>query len=71
MRKLLEWVWVIQVKTFTNDNNRKVVKRRLNPYNPLTYIVMLIFLIVGVIMFGVVGLKNEVNMEELMFKWVR
>lgn len=68
MRKLLKYLYVIQEKTY-DKKFRKAVKRRLNPYNPLTYLFIVIFLIVGVIMFGVVGLKNEINIDELKFKW--
>lgn len=32
---------------------------RLNPYNPLSYIVLIIVLIVGTIMFGIVGFWKE------------
>ena len=69
MRKLLKYLYVIQEKTHHDEFRRKRVKRRLNPYNPLTYVVMVSVIIVGVIMFGVVGLKNEINIDELKFKW--
>jgi len=42
----------------------------LNPFHPLTYMVILLSLIVGLLMFGFVGLWKEVNWDELKFKWV-
>jgi hypothetical protein len=40
---------------------------RFNPYNPLSYIIVIIYLIVGVVMFGFVGiLKNDLDNP---FKW--
>lgn len=33
--------------------------RRLNPYNPLSYISLIIILIVGILMFGFVGFWKE------------
>lgn len=32
---------------------------RINPYNPLSYITLVIFLIVGILMFGFVGFWKE------------
>ena len=69
MRKLLKYLYVIEEKTYHDEFRIKGVKRRLNPYNPLTYVVIVTILIVGVIMFGVVGLKNEYDFDELKFKW--
>jgi hypothetical protein len=71
MVKILKLLWIIQEKTFTDNDLliKKRKKRRLNPFNPLTYIVLLILLSIGLLMFGFVGLKDEVNWEDLKFKW--
>jgi hypothetical protein len=42
--------------------------KRLNPYNPLSYIVALLFLVAAIIMFGVVGFAKEVDHSNP-FKW--
>lgn len=44
------------------------IARRLNPYNPLSYITVLITLIVGIVMFGIVGFWKEVDFVNP-FKW--
>lgn len=40
---------------------------RINPYNPLSYLTIIILFIVGIIMFGVYGFWKEVNRNP--FKW--
>lgn len=42
--------------------------RRFNPYNPLSYIVVVLFLVAAIIMFGVVGFAKEVDHSNP-FKW--
>lgn len=50
-----------------NENyNRK--KRRLNPFNPLSYLTIIITLIVGILMFGFVGVWEETELKNP-FKW--
>ena len=39
---------------------------RLNPYNPLSYIVFVIYTIIGILMFGFVGILDRF---ENPFKW--
>lgn len=70
MRKFLTLIKVIQTKKITDSSQRMHTKKRLNPYNPLSYIALLIALIIGIIMFGFVGLWREVNIKEFMFKWL-
>ena len=62
-------LWIIQEKNFLDEFKRTRVKYRFNPYNPLTYIVIVMSLVIGVFMFGFVGIKNEINVDELKFKW--
>ena len=45
-----------------------VEERRLNPYNPLSYLTLTIFFYVGIILFGVIGFWNEVDLNNP-FKW--
>lgn len=60
MRKLLKNLLVVQ--EVPNKG------RRLNPYNPLSYLTVLLTFVVGVIMFGVVGFWKEVDLKNP-FKW--
>ena len=41
---------------------------RLNPYNPLSYITIVVIAIMGVIMFGVVGIFEQTDNRNP-FKW--
>ncbi len=43
-------------------------KRRLNPFNPLSYVTVVITLIVGILMFGFVGVWKETELKNP-FKW--
>ena len=42
--------------------------RRLNPWHPLSYVTIVLVLIVGIIMFGIVGFWKEVELRNP-FKW--
>jgi predicted PurR-regulated permease PerM len=70
MRKILKMLWIIQEKKIINPFNEVSTLKRLNPYNPLSYLTILLCLIIGVFMFGFVGVFNEFNMDELKFKWM-
>lgn len=58
------------------DNRKRKVKlgrgfftaHRLNPYNPLSYITVIIATVVGLIMFGVVGMWKQIDGKNP-FKW--
>jgi hypothetical protein len=72
-RKFLKRIWVIQEKTVYIKNNplfenRTIRHRRINPYNPLTYLIVLITLIIGILLFGFVGVWKETNLKND-FKW--
>jgi hypothetical protein len=72
MRKFLKFIYVIQEVSNKNRNPKLgrgyFTARRLNPYNPLSYIALVIFLIVGLLMFGFVGLWKETDHTNP-FKW--
>jgi hypothetical protein len=38
-------------------------KHRLNPYNPLSYLLLVIVFISGIVCFGVVGFWREVDLK--------
>jgi hypothetical protein len=42
--------------------------RRLNPFNPLSYIALIIIFIVALLMFGFVGMWEEMDLRNP-FKW--
>lgn len=72
MRKFLKKIWVLQ--EVSNRNRSPKLGRgfdkayRLNPYNPLSYISLVGIIIVGFIMFGVVGFWKETDIKNP-FKW--
>ena len=41
---------------------------RFNPYNPLSYVALIIIFFVGIIMFGFYGFWREIDMQNP-FKW--
>lgn len=72
MRTLLKKLMILEVVS-NKGRNPKLGKGfteayRFNPYNPLSYLTITIVLIVGVIMFGVVGIWKEVDVKNP-FKW--
>jgi hypothetical protein len=72
MKKLLKNLWIIQ--EVSNEN--RVPKlgrgffeaRRLNPFNPLSYITVVISIMIGILMFGFVGVWKEIDLKNP-FKW--
>jgi len=42
---------------------------RLNPYNPLSYITFILMIIMGVIMYGFIGIKKEMDLNKNPFVW--
>lgn len=66
MRELLERLYVIQKKTHVNEYGTYTLKR-LNPYHPLTYIVIPLYYALAIAMFGFVGYKQEMDSD--FFKW--
>lgn len=67
MKKLLKFLFVIQ-EVSNEGRELKLGARRLNPYNPLSYITVVLVLIVGILMFGFVGIWKETNLRNP-FKW--
>ena len=70
MKTLLKKLYIIQEVT---NKDRKLGKgfltaRRLNPYNPLSYVTICLVLVIGLVMFGVVGFWKEIDVKNP-FKW--
>ena len=68
-RNLLKYLLIIQVES--NEERQKAGLEKLgrgffnahrfNPYNPLSYIAVIIILIVGILMFGFVGFWKQID----------
>ena len=72
MRKILKCLLIIQ--EVSNKNREPKLgrgffeARRLNPFNPLSYITVVVAIIVGILMFGFVGVWKEIVLKNP-FKW--
>jgi len=76
LQKILLFLRVVEI--VSNDERKKNgLKRlgkgfrealRLNPYNPLSYIVFILMIVVGLFMYGLVGLFEKVAVNNP-FKW--
>jgi len=70
MQKFLKCIYVLQE---IPNKDRKLGKGystaiRLNPYNPLSYLTIIIAVIVGILMFGFVGFWKEIDFRNPL-KW--
>ena len=72
MRNLLKKIHVIQ----EFDNNKTELKKgrgffkayRLNPFHPLSYVTFIISILLGIILYGVVGFWKEADLRNPL-KW--
>lgn len=67
MRKILIKMYIIQEKR----NERGFIRHRLNPYNPMSYVYLLISFVAGLLYYGIRGLSDEMDMrgKRNPFKW--
>lgn len=71
-KKILKFLFILQ--EVSNKNRPKklgngfLIARRFNPYNPLSYIAVILLLVVGLLLFGFVGLWKETDCSNP-FKW--
>lgn len=67
MRKILTKLYVLQEKR----NKNGFIRHRLNPYNPFSYVFLIIQFICGLILYGIKGLSNEMDLrgKRNPFKW--
>ncbi len=63
IRKFLIFARVIQVRKLKDSFKLTYQEHRLNPFNPLTYVTILIAILVGIVMFGVVGVWKEIDLS--------
>ncbi len=72
MKKILKSLWIIQ--EVSNKNRAVKLGRgyfnavRFNPYNPLSYVAIVLILIIAILMFGFVGVWKEMDIVNP-FKW--
>ena len=76
MKKILVKLRIIQ--TVSNEQRAKQGLKKLgrgyfnayrfNPYNPFSYLALIIILIIGILMFGFVGFWKETDLSNP-FKW--
>lgn len=76
MRKILKFLFIIQTVS-NQERHKQGLKRlgrgyfeaqRLNPYNPLSYLLVPLVIIIGIVMFGFVGFINDIAKRNP-FKW--
>jgi hypothetical protein len=76
IKKILKTLLIVQ-EVSNEERHKKGLKSlgkgyfkayRFNPYNPLSYISLVIIAIVGVLMFGFYGITKEMEMANP-FKW--
>ena len=67
-KKILKFLWIFQEKKHEETPYLTRKYRRLNPFNPLTYIAILIIILIGFVMFGLVGFWKEVDLRNP-FRW--
>lgn len=76
IRKILRYLLIVQ--EVSNEERQKKGLRKLgrgnskayrfNPYNPLSYIALILIFIIGILMFGFVGIWKEIDTHNP-FKW--
>ena len=64
MRKFLKLLIVIQEKQKLNPLNYNYhTVRRINPFNPLSYLTIVLVFLIGIILFGFVGIWKEIDLR--------
>lgn len=75
-RKILKYLLIVQ-EVSNEKRHKQGLKRlgrgyfkayRFNPYNPLSYMTLVIILVIGILMFGFVGFWKETTTRNP-FKW--
>lgn len=72
MKKVLKWLWILQVVSNRNRNPKLgkgfFTAYRLNPLNPLSYVTLVVSVVFGIVLFGIVGVWKEAKSHNP-FKW--
>jgi hypothetical protein len=76
VREILKFIWIIQ-EVSNNERHKNGLKRlgkgystaiRFNPYNPLSYLAIVLMMVIGILMFGLVGFWKETDCRNP-FRW--
>ncbi len=72
LKKILKSLWILQ-EVDQRNKKEKLGKGfssavRFNPFNPLSYVALIIILIMALLMFGFVGMWKEMDLRNP-FKW--
>jgi len=65
----INFLRLFAIVQFRNIENSKYSDVRLNPWNPLSYIIILLFAIIYIFRFGIQGFKEKININKSPFKW--
>lgn len=68
IRKILKLLFIVQERKTKNAFNQTKTERRINPYNPLSYIAVFGFLLGGIVLFGIAGVWEKMELRKE-FKW--
>lgn len=70
MKTVLKILWIYQEKPgWSKEIPLMVTKRRLNPYNPLTYIFMILVIVICLILHGIAGTLDRIKNPLNEMKW--
>ncbi len=71
--KILIYLFILE--EVSNDNRKPKLgrgfftARRLNPYNPLSYLFIFLIILIGLLMYGFFGAFKEIDITKNPFKW--
>jgi hypothetical protein len=68
MSKFYKAIGVVQERYSEDAFKKRRTMRRMNPYNPLTYVAIVIIVVMGIVLFGVIGFKDEIDLNKP-FTW--
>lgn len=71
-RKILKGLWILQVVSNKGKDPKLgrgfVMAHRFNPWNPLSYVALILVIVFGIVLFGLVGFWRELDGKNP-FKW--
>ena len=67
MNKILKKLWILQENKKKMPLGNTYTYRRVNPYNPLSYIFLILLSIISIFFIGIFGVVE--NWNKNMFKW--
>lgn len=73
IKKILKSIFILQEVSNKNRYPKLgrgfLTARRLNPYNPLSYVFCILLVIFGIILYGIIGVWEELSPPRNPFKW--